>query len=449
MKRFNRSYLKCLHWRGPQRCTILLLSGCFILILLSFFLLPSPDVSSEFGPRSQLVSNKFESLLLELIPPRLESRVDCSAIINGNMQEIDKAKQVSMHLKNTHEELTTESYLELTSNCLEFLEIRGYLKSSLSRDEFEFSIAYSILITEDVEMAERLLRAIYRPQNYYCIHVDSKSDAIYKVFLAIASCFNNIFIPERRLKMIWGTFSILEAELICMETLWPFARWKYFINLTGKEFPLKTNLDIVKVLQSLNGANDIHANIRETYTERWRYHFHYPPPWFRPVKGSVHIAASRSFVDFVLHNETAAKILSWVKTLPKFHDEVFFSTLNHNPHLMVPGSYTGDLDTDEITKPHVSRYKVWNTSSHYFCATNRWEKYICILTTGDLPLMLRSIHLFANKFYLQEDRIVVSCLEEWIYNATKDGFLETRQINISYYENLDIVKNQIRIPITS
>ena len=65
-----------------------------------------------------------------------------------------------------------------------------------------------------------------------------------------------------------------------------------------------------------------------------------PPSKIRITKGSVHILASRGFVDYMINNETAIKFLAWVKTtiIP---DETFFSTLNYNPHLKVPGSYLG------------------------------------------------------------------------------------------------------------
>ena len=33
-------------------------------------------------------------------------------------------------------------------------------------------------------------------------------------------------------------------------------KWKYFINLTGQEFPLKTNYEIVQILKAYKGANN-------------------------------------------------------------------------------------------------------------------------------------------------------------------------------------------------
>ena len=43
-----------------------------------------------------------------------------------------------------------------------------------------------------------------------------------------------------------------------MAALWRMrSKWRYFINLTGQEFPLKTNKELVKILKAYRGANDI------------------------------------------------------------------------------------------------------------------------------------------------------------------------------------------------
>jgi len=58
------------------------------------------------------------------------------------------------------------------------------------------------------------------------------------------------------------------------------------------------------------------------------------------TKGSVHIIASRAFVNFAIHNETAIKFRDWIKE-SYYPDETFFSSLNHSPNLGVPGAYLG------------------------------------------------------------------------------------------------------------
>ena len=77
----------------------------------------------------------------------------------------------------------------------------------------------------------------------------------------IASCLHNVYISSTNYKVIWGDISVLHAEMICMKDLWKKGKWKYFINLTGQEFPLKTNKELVRILQVYNGSNDIGGEV--------------------------------------------------------------------------------------------------------------------------------------------------------------------------------------------
>jgi len=58
------------------------------------------------------------------------------------------------------------------------------------------------------------------------------------------------------------------------------------------------------------------------------------------MKGSVHIVVVRGFVEYAINNRTAVEFLDWVKDTG-IPDETFFTSLNHNPHLQVPGAYLG------------------------------------------------------------------------------------------------------------
>ena len=59
-------------------------------------------------------------------------------------------------------------------SCDDFLRVSDYIQEPLNFQEESFPIAYSIVVYKDPAQVERLLHAIYRPQNHYCIHVDSK-----------------------------------------------------------------------------------------------------------------------------------------------------------------------------------------------------------------------------------------------------------------------------------
>lgn len=187
--------------------------------------------------------------------------IDCPAIFEGSKNETERAKSKATKIGTPFPD---NYYLKATVDCAEFQRQRGYIMSSLTEEEEEFPLAFSMIVYKEAEMVERLLRAVYRPQNVYCIHVDQKSSAeFYKAVSAIANCFTNVFMTSYRIRVIWGQMTVLEPELLCMEELWRYPKWKYFINLTGQEFPLKTNYEIVKILTAYNGAVDVVSTVKQ------------------------------------------------------------------------------------------------------------------------------------------------------------------------------------------
>lgn len=72
---------------------------------------------------------------------------------------------------------------------------------------------------------------------------------------------------------------------------------------------------------------------------RWK-HIGPPPHNLIPVKGASHIIVCRGYIEFMINDQRAIDLLEWARHA-KYPDEVFFSTLNHNAFLKVPGSYLG------------------------------------------------------------------------------------------------------------
>ena len=286
--------------------------------------------------------------------------VNCRGLFEGESQ----ALQHAVDYMKTHPKIVVKdnAYVNMTKNCQLFKERRGYVTQPPSAEEADFPIAYSLLMYKEVEQAERLLRAIYRPQNSYCIHIDK--DAPHEVQSAIAAivkCFDNVFIASKLERIIYAGFSRLQADVNCMaDQLRNSARWKYYINLASQAFPLKTNAEIVKILKTYNGANDIEG--LPAITSRYVYHYNYsipnkgkpvlkssgvrkakPPHGITIVKGSAYGVFSRAFVEFIINDKRAVDLLEWSKDTYS-PDEHYWSTLHHLQHnsfLNTPGGYSG------------------------------------------------------------------------------------------------------------
>jgi hypothetical protein len=192
----------------------------------------------------------------------LSQQVDCAAIFLNNATEITKAEKLNA---NIHILPDDQQLLNDATNCAVFVAKRRYILNPVSAEEREFPIGFSIIVFRDAPQVERLLRAIYRPQNVYYIHVDRKApDSVYQSLLAVARCLgNNVIVPANLTDVQWGWYSVLEPEIVCMHAIVDSGRpFKYFLNLAGQEFPLKTNLEMVRILNIFNGTNNILADLK-------------------------------------------------------------------------------------------------------------------------------------------------------------------------------------------
>lgn len=198
------------------------------------------------------------TLCTDDIPTVSVMGANCSALFEGDADAIRRTQLYQERTTFTFH--SSKTFQKITSNCSKFISTRKYITKLQTKMEEAFPIAYGIAVYKDVAMLERVLRVIYRPQNYYCIHVDKKANTDFQNDVAsLVKCFDNVFLSSRQTPVKWGSYSVLEANLICMEDMLKLPKWKYFINLTGQEFPLRTNLELVKILKSFNGANGMES----------------------------------------------------------------------------------------------------------------------------------------------------------------------------------------------
>jgi len=245
------------------------------------------------------------------------------------MDGVDKDILRNLMNSKKRKSLLSESfYLNATKDCPSFVRDRGFLTLSLSKEERDFPIAYSMVIHEKIEMFERLLRAIYTPDNVYCVHVDQRSPEIFKEAVrAIVSCLTNVFVASKLENVIYASWSRVQADINCMQDLLKSpVQWRYLLNTCGTDFPIKTNAEMVQTLKQLNGMNSLESEAVEFKKVRWEYHHNVtngvirtdvrksPPPIQSPMfSGNAYFVVSREFVDYIFKSKDTQDFMEWEK----------------------------------------------------------------------------------------------------------------------------------------
>ena len=105
-------------------------------------------------------------------------------------------------------------------------ELRPNLKNVLSGENIDTKLAFSYVTHKQVGLFEILLHLTFRPYNAYCIYVGSNTNPeVISSITKLVQCYkkiypnSDIFMAENTKTVRWGNYSLLEADLICMEQL--------------------------------------------------------------------------------------------------------------------------------------------------------------------------------------------------------------------------------------
>lgn len=225
-----------------------------------------------------------------------------------------------------------------------------FITRPLSRDEESYPLAFIMTVHKELELFIRLFRAIYMPQNVYCIHVDARAPLEYQTAVRkLVGCFKNAFLSSRSERVTYAGFSRLQADINCMKDLAKSdVGWKKVVNLCGQDFPIKSNLELVHYLQSKEWRDrNMTPGIKQPATMRHRTQLqhreiagsHVAPKGVRLTKGPIphnleiyfgtaYYALTRAFVDFVLTSQVAHDLLEWSRDTFS-PDEHYWVTLNN------------------------------------------------------------------------------------------------------------------------
>lgn len=308
------------------------LLACTVICVLGFLYLRNPEEPGEEPEYPEVAECGF-------YPDEL-----CAALSEGK----GAAPQIAALCKPPRG-TGIPAYLRAPGNCSRVTQGLRFLTRPLSAEEANFSLAYIVTPPQELAMFVRLLRAIYAPQNVYCIQVDRKAPRKFRSAVkTLAGCFENVFVSSKTRKAASAALTRLQADINCMEDLvhsrFP---WKYVINLCGEDFPIKTNKEIIHYIRSKWNNKNITPGVIQPSNTKFKASQsdpessltgsvyvspnegfkHEPPHNLTVYFGSAYYVLTRKFVDFVLTDIRAKDMLRWSGDLrcPERH---YWVTLN-------------------------------------------------------------------------------------------------------------------------
>lgn len=386
----------------------------------------------------------WKSGLVTVLEPVIPRR-DCKKLIDGDKAE---ARRIQAASKQWTSSITDALFLKQTQDCdlLQQTFKNNLYNTILERD---FPLAFTFVVNGSPQVVFRLLKLLYRPQNVFCIHYDIKTPPpVRQMFDNIAKCFGNVMITTKLEDVIWGYYTIMQAQMNCLHDLYKYRekqsaalKWRYVINVCGKELPLVTNRKIVSRLMALHGSSSVTAYEASKDEIKKRIQFQAvldkkrgkavtsstrlsaPPFGIKIYKGSSYNAFSYRFVHFMLTNST-------VKTIYKF----FVKCKNAEEHFyasvyMMPG-VPGGFDPKLRGRYFAVARAIWcfdgrQCMEGFYCHGQVLHT-VCVVNSADLPAIVKSStlngYLFHNKYFSEMDHTIMDCLEERIVDRNREEY---------------------------
>ncbi len=276
-------------------------------------------------------------------------------------------------------------------------------------------IGYLILVHRYPDQFKRLFKAIYDEKNHYVVHVDKNSGS------NLEDDIREFLLPYpnadmiRSEKAIWGGYSLVDAELRGMERLLEMGPWSHFINLSGQDFPLKPQKQILAFLN---------ANLYREFIKVQHQDEHRPDTMHRvseyvveladsirrtgysrpflenaiPYIGNQWMIVTRGFCEFVCHDPSIDRYKKFYQNT-LIADEGFFQTV------MMNCVVESEIVSDDL------RMIDWIADGDIKLRPRTYQH-------ADAVELKASANLFARKFDQTVDGEILSVLERHLSNQT-------------------------------
>lgn len=347
------------------------------------------------------------------------------------INNFDKSCNISYREWN-ETSISEENIIQNTFNCSNYMKVLNcaFKIHEHSRKLNKFPLAFGITTYHQVGILELFLASSFHPLDSYCIHVDAKAKKNVRIAInQLVGCYKwkypeaIIFTVDDPVAVVWGHFSVLEADFKCMELLRTrHKHWNLYLNLAGTELPLKPMAEIRRNLMNFPDGTlesydvpSFHMNRFEFSMELQRTgegEFDYklnktdrikePPPGNITLrKGYKNVAVPRYLLNFILDSPFCQEFLEWLRDT-HIPDEHFYSTIITKFNRTTQSVQDiQDLNTD-FTHGGCLRLTWWYDGN----CRGESIRAACNFGQEDLPRLHQDTNcLVGNKFNLDVDAI--------------------------------------------
>jgi hypothetical protein len=275
-------------------------------------------------------------------------------------------------------------------------------------------ICYLVIIHHKFDQAIRLIKRLSDRDICFVVHVDKKvDDDSFLDFKSQLAAFPVAFAERQRGR--WGSYGLALAIINCMETALDNFQFDRCVTMSGQDYPIARNSEIVEFFRTHPNAEFIEAVPKDVINDRvpplaWtpyyrfrRYHFwignrrcsfSWPvkkPPALPIFHGSAWWALTRACVEQVLVE------IKKNKTMRRFFKTGFMVDEAYVPTMLMATPFSNRVAKHSVT------YAKWVSGS---------GPHPKVLTLNDFAELAESKKLFARKFDPSVDPVILSLLDE-------------------------------------
>jgi hypothetical protein len=125
-------------------------------------------------------------------------------------------------------------------------------KYIIKNDSKKIKLAYNIYLHKNFELSKLIFLKIFNKIDIYIIHIDKKNLKLFKKFSKFIKKqkTDNVYVYNKY-EIIWGNFNMIKMMIKSMKLVFdefPNTKIDYLINISGNDYPLKSNDEIKNIL---------------------------------------------------------------------------------------------------------------------------------------------------------------------------------------------------------